>query len=41
VIKVKGTSLKKGRNKLSVPYVPTGKFKAPKAFPTIIITRTN
>ena len=39
-IKVKGTSLKKGRNKVVVKYVPTGSFKAPKSFPTIIITRT-
>jgi ABC-type phosphate transport system substrate-binding protein len=39
-IKVKGTSLKKGRNKLVVTYVPTGNFKAPKTFPTIIVTRT-
>ncbi|WP_151084684.1 substrate-binding domain-containing protein [Nocardioides cynanchi] len=39
-IKVKGTSLKKGTNKLVVKYVATGGFKAPKTFPTIIITRT-
>jgi ABC-type phosphate transport system substrate-binding protein len=39
-IKVKGTSLKKGKNKLVVTYVPTGSFKAPKTFPIITITRT-
>ncbi len=38
-IKVKGTKLKKGKNKLVIEYVATGGFKAPKTFPTIIITR--
>lgn len=39
-IKVLGTSLKKGTNKLVVIYVPTGNFKAPKTFPHVTITRT-
>jgi ABC-type phosphate transport system substrate-binding protein len=38
-IKVKGTKLKKGKNKLVVKYVPTGNFKAPHKFPIIVIKR--
>ena len=40
VITVKGTSLVSGKNKLTVKYVPTGNFKAPRTFPTVTITRT-
>jgi ABC-type phosphate transport system substrate-binding protein len=38
-ITVKGSSLKVGRNKLAVKYVPSGNFKAPKTAPTVTITR--
>ncbi|MFZ2015445.1 MAG: hypothetical protein WAV00_16630, partial [Nocardioides sp.] len=40
VITIKGTSLVKGKNKLTVKYVPKGSFKTPKTFPTVTITRT-
>ena len=39
-ITVKGTSLKKGTNKLVVKYVATGSFKAPTKFPSVTIHRT-
>jgi len=39
-ITVKGTSLKKGTNKLVVKYVATGSFKAPTKFPHVTIHRT-
>jgi len=38
-IKVKGTSLSKGKNKLTVKYTPSGHFKAPKASASVTITR--
>ena len=38
-ITVKGTALKKGKNKLVVKYVATGNFTAPKTFPSVTITR--
>ena len=40
-ITVKGTSLKKGTNKLVVKYVPSGSFNGPtKSFPSVTIHRT-
>ena len=39
-ITVKGSSLKKGKNKLVVAYAPKGSFAAPKKAPSITITRT-
>src|SRR5262245_26016828 len=39
-ITVKGSSLKKGKNKLVADYVPMGSFKAPKTFPSVTVTRT-
>lgn len=38
-ITVKGTSLKKGKNKLVVRYVPKGSFKAPRTSPSVTVTR--
>jgi ABC-type phosphate transport system substrate-binding protein len=38
-IKVKGSSLKKGSNKIVVVYAPKGSFTAPKHAPSITITR--
>jgi hypothetical protein len=39
-ITVKGTSLKKGTNKLVVRYVPTASFKAPAKSPSVTVHRT-
>jgi ABC-type phosphate transport system substrate-binding protein len=39
-IGVKGTSLKKGTNRLVVKYVASGGFKVPSRFPTVTIHRT-
>ncbi|HEX4465345.1 MAG TPA: substrate-binding domain-containing protein [Solirubrobacterales bacterium] len=38
-ITVKGSSLKKGKNKLVVAYTPKGGFSAPKKAPSVTITR--
>ena len=38
-ITVKGSSLKKGKNKLVVAYAPKGGFAAPKKAPSVTITR--
>jgi ABC-type phosphate transport system substrate-binding protein len=39
-ITVKGSSLKKGKNRIVISYAPKGSFSAPKKAPSITITRT-